>query len=164
MRRNKNGENCPLAIETSGHAAFRENYFLDDGAYLMTKIIIKTASLGKENKELSSLISSLKEPKESKEIRLNIFTEDFRAYGEKVIEELKAFAEKTDGYILADDNFEGVKVSFGKDDGDGWFLLRLSVHDPVMPLNIESDSVGGAEKIEQKAREFLAKYEFLGKF
>ena len=33
------GIDCPLAIETSGHAALQENYFLDDGAYLCTKII-----------------------------------------------------------------------------------------------------------------------------
>ncbi|MFY9198655.1 MAG: phosphomannomutase/phosphoglucomutase, partial [Acutalibacteraceae bacterium] len=37
--------NAPLAIETSGHAAMRENYFLDDGAYLITRIIIKMAQL-----------------------------------------------------------------------------------------------------------------------
>ncbi|HCX64077.1 MAG TPA: phosphomannomutase/phosphoglucomutase, partial [Eubacteriaceae bacterium] len=35
------GVNAPLAIETSGHAAFKENYFLDDGAYLIAKILIK---------------------------------------------------------------------------------------------------------------------------
>ena len=34
---NKNGEYSPLAMETSGHAAFKENYYLDDGAYLITK-------------------------------------------------------------------------------------------------------------------------------
>ena len=31
---NNEGVNSPLAIETSGHAALKENYFLDDGAYL----------------------------------------------------------------------------------------------------------------------------------
>ena len=29
LRLNGEGVNCPLAIETSGHAAMRENYFLD---------------------------------------------------------------------------------------------------------------------------------------
>ena len=29
VRLNNEGVNCPLAIETSGHAALRENYFLD---------------------------------------------------------------------------------------------------------------------------------------
>ena len=32
IRLNKEGQYCPLAIETSGHAALKENYFLDDGA------------------------------------------------------------------------------------------------------------------------------------
>ncbi|MCL2370930.1 MAG: phosphomannomutase/phosphoglucomutase, partial [Firmicutes bacterium] len=32
IRLNQIGQDAPLAIETSGHAAFRENYFLDDGA------------------------------------------------------------------------------------------------------------------------------------
>ena len=40
LRREAEGENCPLAMETSGHAAFKDNYFLDDGAYLVTKILI----------------------------------------------------------------------------------------------------------------------------
>ena len=32
LRLNSEGINCPLAMETSGHAAFRDNYYLDDGA------------------------------------------------------------------------------------------------------------------------------------
>lgn len=56
LRLNQEGVNCPLAIETSGHAAMRENHFLDDGAYLVTKILIKMASLRKEGKDLTSLL------------------------------------------------------------------------------------------------------------
>lgn len=52
VRLNRAGVNCPLAIETSGHAAFRENDFLDDGAYLVTKLIIKMAVLRREGKAL----------------------------------------------------------------------------------------------------------------
>ena len=55
--------------------------------YLCTKIIIKLAQLRKEGKTLESLLENLAEPIESKEIRMNILTEDFRAYGEKVIED-----------------------------------------------------------------------------
>ena len=152
---NAQGINCPLAIETSGHAAMRENYFLDDGAYLCTKIIIKMAQMKKQGKALESILQDLKEPVESREYRFNITEKDFRACGEKIIKDLEEFAQKQDGWILADDSREGVRVSFGKNDGDGWFLLRLSVHDPNMPLNIESDSKGGAEIIYQKFREFL---------
>ena len=152
---NAQGINCPLAIETSGHAAMRENYFLDDGAYLCTKIIIKNACLVREGKSIETLTATLKEPKEETEIRFEITEEDFRACGERIIAELTSYAEKKNGWILADDNREGVRVSFGENDGNGWFLLRLSVHDPIMPLNIESDSEGGVEIIKEKLYGFL---------
>lgn len=152
---NAQGINCPLAIETSGHAAMRENYFLDDGAYLCTKIIIKAAQLRKAGKELDELTASLKEPVESKEIRFKITEKDFRACGEKIIADLTSYAESQDEWQIADDNREGIRVSFDKNNGDGWFLLRLSVHDPIMPLNIESDTIGGVEVIRTKLYEFL---------
>ena len=38
---NSKGINAPLMIETSGHGAMKENYNLDDGAYLAVKIIIE---------------------------------------------------------------------------------------------------------------------------
>ena len=152
---NAQGINCPLAIETSGHAAMKENYFLDDGAYLCTKIIIKAAQLRKECKELDELTAALKEPVESKEVRFKILESDFRACGEKIINDLTAYAMAQNGWNVANDNREGIRVSFDKDNGDGWFLLRLSVHDPIMPLNIESDSVGGVDIIYNKLNEFL---------
>ena len=52
----------------------KENYFLDDGAYLCTKIIIKAAQLRKEGKELDELTAALKEPVESKEVRFKILS------------------------------------------------------------------------------------------
>ncbi|WP_405352861.1 phosphomannomutase/phosphoglucomutase [Ruminococcus sp.] len=152
---NAQGINCPLAIETSGHAAMKENYFLDDGAYLCTKIIIKAAQLRKEGKELDELTAALKEPVESEEVRFKILESDFRACGEKIINDLTAYAMAQEDWNVANDNREGIRVSFDKDNGDGWFLLRLSVHDPIMPLNIESDSVGGVEIIYNKLNEFL---------
>lgn len=155
------GISCPLAIETSGHAAMRENYFLDDGAYLCTKIIIKAAQLRAEGKEIGDLIRDLKECKEEKEIRIKIKEADFGAYGKSVIEKLTDFAENQKGWQVADDNREGIRVSFGKGDGDGWFLLRLSVHDPIMPLNIESNTEGGVEVILTKLMGFLKECEGL---
>lgn len=155
QRLNEQGINCPLAIETSGHAAMRENYFLDDGAYLCTKIIIKMAQLRQEGKRLEELAAALKEPAESREIRIKITEHDFKAAGMKILSELEAYASAQDGWHVAQDSKEGVRVSFDKPDGDGWFLLRLSVHDPIMPLNIESDSIGGVSKILEKISVFL---------
>ena len=155
IRQNKNKVRCSLAIETSGHAAMKENYFLDDGAYLITRIIIKLAQLRMEGKKLENLIADLKEPVESKEIRIKITEKDFRTYGEKVIKELTAYSAKQKDFKVANDNHEGIRVSFDKNNGDGWFLLRLSVHDPIMPLNIESDSEGGVDKIYNNLKPFL---------
>ena len=59
------------------------------------------------------------------------------------------------GWDLAQDSYEGVRISFPAGEGDGWFLLRLSVHDPVMPLNIESAVEGGCKVIAEKLLTFL---------
>ena len=42
-----------------------------------------------------------------------------------------------------------MRISFDLDGGmdNGWFLLRLSVHDPVLPLNVESDVPGGVRQM-----------------
>jgi len=45
IKLNAKGEECHLAIETSGHGAMKENYFLDDGAYLVVKVLIQLARL-----------------------------------------------------------------------------------------------------------------------
>ena len=155
VRLNAEGVNCPLAIETSGHAALRENYFLDDGAYLVTKIIIKMAQLRARGETLESLLAPLAEPAEAVELRLPIQVENFRECGERVINDLEAYAQKQTGWQIAPDNREGMRISFGKSNGDGWLLLRLSVHDPLMPLNIESDTVGGTKLIAGQLYTFL---------
>ncbi len=149
------GKNAPLAIETSGHAAFRENYFLDDGAYLITRIIIKLIQLKEQGKTLADLFSALEEPAQAKELRFNILGDDFAAYGQQVLARLESFANQTDGFTLAPDNREGIRICADWHHGDGWLLLRLSVHDPVMPLNVESRYVGGCERILEQVKPLL---------
>ncbi|MBP3323087.1 MAG: phosphomannomutase/phosphoglucomutase, partial [Clostridia bacterium] len=158
-RLNSLGINAPLAIETSGHAAMRENYFLDDGAYLVTKIVILMAELKKEGKKLSDILDNLVVPKESEELRFNILSDHFKEIGEMVIDKLKEFAVKNNITIVPN-NYEGIRLSFDKDNGDGWLLLRLSVHDPVMPLNIESNIEGGSKIIAHKLYKFFEKSAF----
>ncbi|MBQ9945252.1 MAG: phosphomannomutase/phosphoglucomutase [Clostridia bacterium] len=160
---NEKGINCPLAIETSGHAALRENYFLDDGAYLMVKIIILAARLRKEGRSIDSLLTPLKMPFAEKEVRYIIEEEDFRAYGEKVISDFEEYCVQFPLITPADDNREGFRVNFNKWCGDGWLLVRLSVHDPVIPVNMESDSDDGIESIEMFWNGFIKNYDKLRK-
>lgn len=163
VRRNQAGEYCPLAMETSGHAAFKDNYFLDDGAYLVTRILILLANQAKKGLPLASAIADFADPLEEDEVRLgfNRLSEDFRAEGARVIEDVKEMARQSSEMTLAPDNYEGVKVIFGKEHGDGWFLLRMSVHDPVMPVNFESDTAGGNRIIAGRLNELLKGYPFL---
>ena len=161
-RLNAEGVYSPLAIETSGHAALKENYFLDDGAYLVTRILISLATLANEGKDISELIKDLPEPAEAAEVRLS-FKEgtDFKTLGSGAIEDIKKRATEQDGLSLAPDNFEGVRIVFGKDDGDGWALVRMSLHEPIMPINFESNKKGGCKQIAKTLLSLLGKYDFL---
>lgn len=161
IRLNAQGQDSQLAIETSGHGALKENYFLDDGAYLVTKLLIELARAKKEGYTLESLIADLEEPEESVEFRMNILVEDFKTYGQTVIDELTSYAAKQSGWSLADSNYEGVRVNLDEAHGNGWFLLRLSLHDPLLPLNIESNSVGGAKKIAGELTNLISAYDKL---
>lgn len=158
LKLNAEGKYCPLAIETSGHAALKENYFLDDGAYLVTRLLVKIAKLKGTGKKLRDLISDLKMPVESSEVRMGFIDGvDFKSYGKKVLDDLKDYAEKS-GWTIAPSNYEGIRISFPQGEGNGWFLLRMSLHDPIMPLNVESNDVGGNLVIAKKLYAFLSNY------
>lgn len=157
IRLNAAGINCPLAIETSGHAALRDNHFLDDGMYLVTVMLIKAMQLKQQGEDLSKLLEGLREPVESTEIRLKVLEEDFAPCAKQIIEHVLDYASGHEDWHVAPDNREGVRVSFDVDGelNSAWFLLRLSVHDPVMPLNAESDVPGGVKAVLGKLYEAL---------
>ena len=157
IRRNEEGEVSPLAIETSGHGALSENYYLDDGAYLAVKLIIAAAKAHAEGRTLADLIAKLRHPAEAREIRIKILgQDDTKSYGKEV---LTAFEERAraKGLTIASPSYEGVRIVM---DG-GWALLRMSLHDPNMPLNIEADAEGGADAIERTAKQLLAGFDAL---
>lgn len=161
-RLNAEGKYSPLAIETSGHAALKENYFLDDGAYLVTRLLIALAKCAKDGKELTALIDDLPEPKEAAEFRLSFAPDcDFKALGQGVIDDLKEYAGEQAHLTPAPDNYEGIRINFDKDGGDGWALVRMSLHEPIMPINVESDREGGNRLIVKELYSFLKKYPFL---
>lgn len=141
IRLNSEGIDAPLAIETSGHCALRDNYYMDDGMYLATQLISNAKKLQLESKVLGDLIADLEEPAESTERRIKILASDFRNYGNEIIKKLTAYYQTQENCKIASPNYEGLRIEYniqGKEKA-AWFLLRLSVHDPVMPLNIESD-------------------------
>ncbi|MBC1498994.1 phosphomannomutase/phosphoglucomutase [Listeria weihenstephanensis] len=158
IRLNEAGTPSEIAIEVSGHAALKENYFLDDGAYLIAKILMRYAKLRKDGKDLADLTRDLKVPADNDEVRLSILASNFKEYGLEVLEDFKAFVAKTDDLELEPVNKEGVRVNTSGALGNGWFLLRMSLHEPVMPVNLESDDVGGVEKMKVMLQDFFGQY------
>lgn len=156
VRLNEAGQEAWLAIETSGHGAMKENYFLDDGAYLVSQLLVELAKTRLAGQRLADLMAPLQEPAESEEFRLKILEADFKTCGTGVIEQLQAFVANQPDWAMVPKNYEGVRVACQGADENGWFLLRLSLHDPVLPLNIESNVAGGVTKIAQRLRDFLA--------
>lgn len=155
MELNEEGIETPLAIETSGHAAFKENYFLDDGAYVIAKILILLPKLKQEGKSLGDLIESLKQPAEAEEVRFKISGDDYRTYGNQVIEKLAQFVSDTDGFEIDPENDEGIRVNVRDEYGSGWFLLRMSLHEPLLVLQVENDVLGKNKLVFTKLAEFF---------
>lgn len=161
IRLNAAGEASWLAIETSGHAALKENYFLDDGAYLVAKLLVEMAKLHVQGRTLTQLIEKLDQPTESDEYRFTILEKDFVQYGQKVLSEIASKVDKEEGWELVEPNHEGIRVRCTAPNESGWFLLRMSLHDPVMPLNIESNVAGGVDAIKAKLKVWLNDYKSL---
>lgn len=161
MELNKEGTDCALAIETSGHAALRENYFLDDGAYLAAKIIAKEAELSKEGKSVTDLIQSLKQPAEKKEVRFVIQSANYKERGIEILDLFAEWLGNTDGFEQVLDNLEGIRSQIGDPYGKGWLLLRMSLHEPKLVLQIENDYEGMIPLIEEKLKEFFYSFEDL---
>ncbi len=153
IRLNEAGETCLLAMETSGHGALKENYFLDDGAYLATKIVIRYAQLRRQGRTLADLLEGMREPLEARELRFRLLSEDCKAAGAAVLEALARYAAGQPGWSAAPENYEGLRYAVPAQ--KGWFLLRMSLHDPLMPLNIESDCPGGVDEILRELTPFL---------
>ena len=149
VRLNAEGIDCPLAIETSGHAAFRENGFLDDGLYLATRVICEALNRKREGQNVFRLIDDLREPVESVELRLPALDVEDPAAGQEVVEVVLSYTLDDPRWQVAPDSREGVRITFNLDGGvnNAWFQLRMSVHDPVMVLNAESDVPGGVRRI-----------------
>lgn len=156
---NEQGIISPLAMETSGHGALKDNYYLDDGAFLAVKLVTALANAKHEGKNIESLIEKLPPMVEETELRFKIRGEDFKEYGMSILQAFKERAEKA-GFELPQ-SYEGVRISFKSTEAQGWMLLRLSLHDPVMPLNIESSRKGDLAKLKAIARTLLEGFDRL---
>ena len=161
-----NGEDidCPLAIETTGHAAFRENHFLDDGIYFALRIACQALDCKREGKTVFDPLSDLSEPIEARTLRLRLLDEeDPAAASQAVVETILSHTLVDPEWQRASDSREGVRITFNLDGGvnNAWLQLRMSVHDPIMVLTAESDVSGGVCRILGDLYELISDTELL---
>jgi phosphomannomutase len=142
--------NAEMAIETSGHCAMRENGYLDDGTYTSCKVI---GLLAREKQAgasdgLLDLISDLKEMPEDVELRMSVKDESLDTTSNVFdlvsleIEEMCDNESLSLPWSLDTENLEGIRVRTGH---GGFFMLRKSLHDPLISLQVEANDRYEAE-------------------
>lgn len=133
--------NAEVAIETSGHCAMKENGYIDDGTYTAVKIIgLLARNAAACSNSLLSLISNLEELPFDEEFRVKVTdgslvttTEVFR----DVAQNLKEKCLSENSWSLDEKNLEGVRFRLSS---GGFFMIRQSLHDPVISVQVESIS------------------------
>lgn len=159
IKLNQEGTHTAVAIETSGHAALKENYFLDDGAYLIAKILIADAEMAVDGKNFSSLLENLKQPVETDEVRFKITTDTVQQTGEMVIEAFSKFIQEAPDLEVEPDNLEGVRANTSGRYGSGWLQMRMSLHEPLLVLYFESDQKDAIAQLKNDIKSFFMKQE-----
>jgi phosphomannomutase len=140
--------NAEVAIETSGHCAMKENGYTDDGTYTAVKIIgllARTAASGQCS--LLDLISELEELPFDEEYRIRIKDGSLETTSFIFAEVTKVLKEKCNAatvWELDKDNLEGIRMKLAS---GGFFMLRQSLHDPVISMQVESVSAEEAKLV-----------------
>ncbi|KAB2045556.1 hypothetical protein ES319_D01G170400v1 [Gossypium barbadense] len=188
---NQDGVETHLMMETSGHGALKENYFLDDGAYMVVKIIIEMVRMRLEGSDegIGSLIKDLEEPLESIELRMNIISEPkyAKARGRDVIEAFRSYIEEgqlkgwaldacgdcwvsegclvdsNDSPAAIDAHMYRAKVSNEKNEEIGWVHIRQSIHNPNIAINMQSSVPGGCQLMTKVFRDKFLMVSGMGK-
>lgn len=142
--------NAELAIETSGHCAMQENDFLDDGTYTAVQIVSLLAREKEANANavLLDLIADLEEMDEVAELRMPV-KDGSLATTQEVFDLCTSAIEqrcsKGNGeWVLDEENLEGIRVRLGNGQ---FFMLRKSLHDPLVSLQIEAESKAAARRL-----------------
>ena len=128
---------------------------------MSVKILCEVVRCKRAGRNIENLLEGLEEPAECKEFRMKICLDEFKAYGLNVLDEFKEFAKIDERFHIVEPNYEGVRISFDDEEVQGWMLIRMSLHDPIMPMNIETNEAGGIAKVLERIRPFFEKFEKL---
>ncbi len=121
--------------ELSGHIYFRDYYYADSAAVAFARLL---SVLSAQDKPLSALVKPYYKYSQSGEINFEVEDKDGK---------IRELADKyKSGQV---DYLDGITV----DNGDWWFNVRKSNTEPMLRLNLETDS---PEKLEEKLKELKA--------
>jgi len=151
-----NTDRCVAGFEASGHGGFRSHRWIDDGIYSSIRVLIELHSLrlsmNSPKASISDIIKGFKEPCESHEIRLNMLTgtshESRDAATQKSCSELRNVVSKIENWSEEPVNHEGLRIMINYNQpNEGWLMIRASLHEPILSLQLESDLPGGSKEI-----------------
>ena len=92
----------------------------------------------------------------TEEFRFDILVDEYRIYGECIIEGLKVWCQAKN-LTLTEPDCNSVRVELD----DGWFKLRISMFDAVMIYKIGSENKENILKIAQEMSEFFYNCQYL---
>ncbi len=124
-----------LAAELSAHVMYRDNHALDDGFYLMAKVINYIDEIGKP---VDIMVEPYKKYVQSPEINNKVKNAD---------DVLNAIKEKFSDAEISE--LDGVTVSYE----NYWFNVRKSNTEPVVRMRVEADT---KELLDEKVAEMQA--------
>ncbi|KAL7546315.1 hypothetical protein ACHAWF_009645 [Thalassiosira exigua] len=161
--------NAEMAIETSGHCAMRENGYVDDGTYVAVKVVgllARTAAAAAKGDDgggsLLDLISDLDELPFEEEFRLSASDgslDTATSIFDDAARTLREMSHGSAAWTFDEDNREGVRFRLSS---GGFFMMRQSLHDPVISVQVESVSGEEArEKVLKPLLGLLATYDSL---
>jgi len=142
-------EQALLAIETSGHSAWRDNAFVDDGCYTAARLLGRLARFRRETGRprggvLEILGQGPPAPKSTLKVRVPVASLGaVAAAGARLEAALAACAAAEPGWEVETVNHFGLRCSVGVD----WVLVRASLHEPNLYVHAESGKAEGAQKL-----------------
>ena len=85
------------------------------------------------------------------EYRFVIVEEPIQENGTTVITDFKAYLNKQEGIRVITDHLEGVRADFD----EGWFIVRMSLHEPLLVWTLESDKAGALAPLVARLMPFF---------
>ncbi|CAN0009703.1 unnamed protein product [Hapterophycus canaliculatus] len=102
-----------------------------------------------EGVDLSESIKDLAEPLESAEFRLRVSNsvEPATMYA-RTLKATEVAVTTLSQWETEETNFEGLRVKVDEGEGrEGWLMNRMSLHEPIVIFNVESEVEGGVAAI-----------------